>query len=109
MQVLYFGASVIGTLQADFRTAGSGGGMTPCPVFLLPGARETPILAVLSEIITGPAASPRRFLKPNALRIAIACSGVGSSSKRRHPSVSPSCVIVQNRNRLLMADHLRGE
>jgi hypothetical protein len=75
--------------------------MTPPSASALAGDAETPLVAVTNfKWDTLPGWSLRR-LSPIAFLIRIACSGVGRSNRRRHPSSSPSCVTWQNDNRFL--------
>ena len=101
--------SLTGGFWQKFCPGVSGWATTPPFPFSLAGAPETPLLADAKLIPAKlPALAARLRLRPNALRIATACSGVGKSNRRRHPSVSPSWVSLQKDNRRLMADHLRG-
>jgi hypothetical protein len=74
----------------------SGWVVTPPFPFPLASAPEASLLADAKLIPAKlPALAARVRFRPKALRIATACSRVGSSNRPRHPSVSPSCVSLQ--------------
>ena len=72
-------------------------------------APETPFLADRNSFPKNPRPRPCAFrLRPSALRMTRACSGVGNSNRRRQPSVSAILRHLAERQTALDADHLRG-